>query len=155
MSLLYFERYALDLGVFDETLGARWREPGERFLPGLLFPSNSPDDLAYGNELRAEGHNRLVSPLYGLVLAVIALSAALSGEINRRGAWTRIAVAGGAVVLFEAVGMGLVSLLARNPALTPILYLNVALALAAGVLVLRVRRWRTPLAGIAAAKAAG
>lgn len=147
LSLLYFERYALDLGVFDETLGARWREPGERFLPSLLYPSISPDDLAYGNELRAEGHNRIVSPLYGLVLAVIALGAALSGEFNRRGAWTRIAVAGGAVVVFEAVGMGLVSLLAQKPALTPILYLNVAAALAAGAWVLRVRRWRTPMLG--------
>ena len=146
LSLLYFERYALDLGVFDETLGARWREPGERYLPSLFFPSNSPDDLAYGNELRAEGHNRIVSPLYGLVLAVIAVGAVLSGEVNRRGAWVRIAVAGTAVVVFEAAGMGLVSLLAERPALTPILYLNVAAALAVGLWVMRVRRWGLPLA---------
>ncbi|MBT4710908.1 MAG: LPS export ABC transporter permease LptF [Alphaproteobacteria bacterium] len=147
LSLLYFERYALDLGVFDEALGTRWREPGERYLPSLLFPSNSEDDVAYSNELRAEGHNRIVSPLYGLVLAVIALGAALSGEVNRRGAWVRIAVAGGAVVVFEAIGMALVSVLAERPELTPILYLNVAAALALGFWVVRVRRWRVPLGG--------
>ena len=151
LSLLYFERYALDLGVFDNTLGTRWREPGERYLPSLLFPSNSEDDVAYGNELRAEGHNRIVSPLYGLVLAVIALGAALSGEVNRRGAWVRIAVAGGAVVVFEVIGMALVSVLAERPELTPILYLNVAAALGLGVWVVRVRRWRVPLGGTSAA----
>ena len=145
LSLLYFERYALDLGVFDETLGTRWREPGERYLPSLLFPSNSDDDVAYGNELRAEGHNRIVSPWYGLVLAVIALSAVLSGEVNRRGAWVRITIAGSAVVVFEAIGMALVSVLAERPELTPVLYLNVAVALGVGVWVVRVRRWRLPL----------
>jgi len=145
LSLLYFERYALDLGMFDETLGTRWREPGERYLPNLLFPSNSDDDVAYGNELRAEGHNRIVSPWYGLVLAVIALGAVLSGEVNRRGAWVRIAIAGSAVVVFEAIGMALVSVLAERPELTPVLYLNVAAALGVGVWVVRVRRWRLPL----------
>jgi lipopolysaccharide export system permease protein len=145
LSLLYFERYALDLEVFDKTLGARWREPGERYLPSLLFPSNSEDDVAYTNELRAEGHNRIVSPLYGLVLAVIALGAVLSGEVNRRGAWVRIAIAGSAVVVFEAISMALVSVLAERPELTPVLYLNVTAALGVSIWVVRVRRWRLPL----------
>ncbi len=145
LSLLYFERYALDLEVFDKTLGARWREPGERYLPSLLFPSNSEDDVAYANELRAEGHNRIVSPLYGLVLAVIALGAVLSGEVNRRGAWVRIAIAGSAVVVFEAISMALVSVLAERPELTPVLYLNVTAALGVSILVVHVRRWRLPL----------
>ena len=145
LSLLYFERYALDLGVFDNVLATRWRGPEERFLPDLLFPADTPDDRTYGNELRAAGHNRIVSPLYGFVLAAIALAAALSGEFNRRGAWGRIAVAGAAVVLFEAVSLGLVSLQTQRPTLTPLLYLNAAGVLAAALWALRLDRWRRPL----------
>ena len=102
LSLLYFERYALDLDVFGRAPGTRWREPAERFLPGLLFPDDSRDDVAYADELRAEGHYRLVAPLYALVLAVIAIAAVLSGEFNRRGEWGRIGAAAAAAMLFEA-----------------------------------------------------
>ena len=145
LSLLYFERYALDLDVLGQSAADRWREPAERFLPSLLFPDNSHDDRRYADELRAEGHNRLTTPLYALVLAVIALGAVLSGEFNRRGEWSRMAVASAAAVVFEAVGLGLVTLIAHQPTLTPLLYLNPLLGLAVGAYALGVRRWRARL----------
>ena len=145
LSLLYFERYALDLDVFGPSPGLRWHEPAERYLPRLLFPNmNDRNDAAHVRELWAEGHNRLVSPLYSMVLALIALCAVLSGEFNRRGEWGRIAIAAAAALLFEALTFGLLSMVSRQPALTPLLYGNVLVWSAAAVAALRVRRWRLP-----------
>jgi lipopolysaccharide export system permease protein len=140
----YFGRYALDLEMLGESPETRWREPAERFLPSLLFPNlNDRNDRAYADELRAEGHNRLVVPLYGLVLAAIAAAALLSGEFNRRGESGRIAGAAIGAVIFEATAMGLHSLITRQPALTPLLYLFPLATLALTFLVMGVRRWPT------------
>ena len=141
VSLLYFERYALDLEMLGETPETRWHEPAERYLPALLYPDDSKDDQAYANELRAEGHNRLVAPLYALVLAAIAVAALLSGEFNRRGESGRIAGAAVAAIVFEALGLGLHSLVTRRPELMPLLYLLPAAALAGAFTVMRVGRW--------------
>jgi lipopolysaccharide export system permease protein len=144
LSLLYFERYSLDLDLFGETPGLRWQKPAERLLPALLFPDLSDrNDRAFAGELRAEGHNRIVSPLYSMVFALIALAAVLSGEFNRRGQWARISAAVGLAITFQAVALGLASLAASHPATTPLLYVNAAAAMASALWVLR--RWRLPL----------
>jgi lipopolysaccharide export system permease protein len=144
VSLMTFERYALDLDILGEPPGSRWREPAERFLPTLLWPEDTRNDRAYANELRAEGHNRLVAPLYALVLAAIAAGALLSGEFNRRGEWGRIIAASVAAILIEAGGLGLHSIIVRRPELTPFLYVVPICALFAGLFLLRVRRWPQP-----------
>lgn len=142
LSLLYFERYALDLGLFGESTAQRWREPAERFLPSLLYPNMSDaNDASHVNELKAEGHNRLVSPLYSLVLAIIALCAVLSGEFNRRGNWVRMAVAAGVSIGFIALGLGLVSIVSRHPGLTPLLYTNILVWVVGGLWALKIRSW--------------
>ena len=140
----YFGRYALDLEMLGASPETRWREPAERFVPSLLFPDmENRNDRAYANELRAEGHNRIVTPLYALVLAAIAASALLSGEFNRRGESGRITAAAIGAMLFEAAAMGMHSLITREPALTPLLYLLPAATLAVAFMVMRVRRWPT------------
>ena len=146
LSLLYFERYSLDLDLFGEAPGLRWPEPAERLLPSLLFPDLSDrNDSAHAGELRAEGHNRIVSPIYPLVLALIALAAVLSGEFNRRGQWGRISAAAGLAITFQAVALGLASLAASHPATIPLLYFNAAAAMVGALWVLRFRRWRLPV----------
>ncbi len=44
LSLLYFDRYVLNVHSVDKTLDKRWREPRERFLDELFFP-----DMTDGN----------------------------------------------------------------------------------------------------------
>jgi lipopolysaccharide export system permease protein len=85
LSLLYFDRYSVDLGRVGQAQQHRWREPRERYITELLFPSNDPDDQAYASRMLAEAHNRLTSPLLGFVFTLISLAALLSGEFNRRG----------------------------------------------------------------------
>ena len=46
-------------------------------------------------------------------------------------------------MLFEAAAMGMHSLITREPALTPLLYLLPAATLAVAFMIMRVRRWPT------------
>ena len=143
VSVVSFDEYALDLEVLAPAKDKRWREPAERTLPSLLFPNmEDPDDRRFRDELLAEAHNRLTRPLYALVLAVMAIGAVLSGEFNRRGEWGRIALVSVAAVGFEASGIGLAALAAREPAATPLVYANLAAWLGAAIFALLARRRR-------------
>lgn len=136
LSLLYFDRYTLDLGAIAANPGNRWREAHERFLPELLDPGDSPDDQRNRDKFWAEAHQRIVSPLYNISLVCLALGLLLSGEFNRRGQWQRLGAAILAAFVFEAVGLGLVNLTAKVPALGPLMYLNVLFAIGAGLYLL-------------------
>ncbi|MBC8241337.1 MAG: LPS export ABC transporter permease LptF [Alphaproteobacteria bacterium] len=143
LSLLQFDRYALDLSQFVQQNKDRWLEPGERYLHELFWPGNNPDDLANAGRMRAEGHDRLASPLYSLAFTLIALAAVLAGEFNRRGRRWRLVVAVFAIALVRSVGLGLVGLSAKVPALIPLLYLNIIVIMAVCIYALmRGRIWR-------------
>ena len=85
LSLLYFDRYTFDLGQFTKTTENRWREPRERFLDELFMTGESEHDKFYEATLWAEGHQRLISPLYAIAFTLVGLAALLSGDFNRRG----------------------------------------------------------------------
>ena len=145
LSLLQFDRYALDLSQFVQRDEDRWLEPGERYLHELFWPGTGADDLANAARMRAEGHDRLASPLYSLAFTLVALVAVLSGEFNRRGRRWRIVAAVGCIALLRAGGLGLVGLSAKIPALIPLLYLNIVLAMAICLYaLLNGRTWRRP-----------
>jgi lipopolysaccharide export system permease protein len=127
-SLLYFDRYTIELNDFSEIAQSRWREPKERFLPELLSPSDDPRDQRYRQELIAEGHQRLVSPLYTLVFSLIGVAALLSGEFNRRGQAKRVLAAVASVAALEGISLALSDLATRSPAAVPAMYAAVLLA---------------------------
>lgn len=127
LSLLYFERYALDLTLITESASTRWREPGERFISELLFPGNSEAADQYRDKLTAEAHKRFVTPLYSITFALVALAAILSGQFNRRYEWRRILYAAASAITVQVVGIGLIPIIADRPEITPLLYLNISL----------------------------
>lgn len=154
LSLLYFDRYTFDISSTREAIESRWLEPRERFLPELFWPSNSLDDVKNYGKLRAEGHQRLVSPLYALSFTCIVLAFLLSGEFNRRGQSRLVLGATLAMIAVQAAGLALNSFAARMPALVPLMYLNASLPIAAGLYYLARPRQRTPRRRLAAAAAA-
>jgi lipopolysaccharide export system permease protein len=127
LSLLYFERYSVDIGKSGATAQteSRWREPRERFIHELLLPDDSPLDQQNYDKLLAEGHSRVASPLYTLAFALIALAALLSGEHNRRGHAKRIVVAVIVVVVIQSGAVFWSGIAARFPSLLLFIYLNV------------------------------
>ncbi|MFN7095416.1 MAG: LPS export ABC transporter permease LptF, partial [Burkholderiales bacterium] len=103
LSLLYFDQYDIDLSQYTKHPLERWREPQERYLSELFFPQDTKNSHVF-NKLLAEGHQRLVWPIYNIILACIAVACLLTGEFNRRGQWRRIGkatVAGIAIIMFH------------------------------------------------------
>lgn len=132
LQLLYFDRYTVDIGDLGQAPGYRWREPRERYLHELFFPESSIDDQNNKGKLIAEGHQRLVSPLYNLCFLFIALASLLSGDFNRRGQAARILVAVGFAITIQFLGIGFNNLAAKTPVTTPLMYLNALLPIAIG-----------------------
>lgn len=150
LSLLYFERYSVDLGRIGQAQQSRWREPRERYLHELLFPSNNPNDQAYATRLRAEAHNRLTSPMLGFAFTLVSLAALLSGEFNRRGQSRRVLAAIAIATMLQTTAIAGANALVRWPALTPMPYIGIAVAIGASLWWLLWPRRRTRLAPIPA-----
>ena len=122
LSLLYFDRYTMEFSQLQGSNEARWREPRERYLDELFSPTNDPNDQRNYNELIAEGHQRLVAPLYVLGFVMIALAALLSGQLNRRGQTRRVLAAIACVAGLEGLSLGLNDLAIRSLDAIPAMY---------------------------------
>ena len=91
VSILHFDRYAVELSMFNSPIANRVREAEERFLPELLFPE--PNIMpSLKARLSVELHNRILWSFSALVSGILAASAFLGGQYNRRGQWRRILV---------------------------------------------------------------
>ncbi|MGE5145803.1 MAG: LPS export ABC transporter permease LptF [Candidatus Eiseniibacteriota bacterium] len=133
VSILYFERYSFDLGVLGKEGENRWLEPGERYLWELLDPGDSPNDRAYRSKLLAEGHNRIVAPLYPLVFVIIALAVLLSGEFDKRGQLKRILTAVAIIAVVQILAIGINNLAARFPQAIILMYVNALVPIVLGL----------------------
>jgi lipopolysaccharide export system permease protein len=129
LSMLYFDRYTLDIDQLQSSAGERWRQPQERYLSTLLWPRDTPNDRRYRSELVAEGHRRLTFPAYTLGFVVVGLASILAGEFSRRGQAKRIGGGIAAVALLQAVQLALADVSTRNLALIPATYVLVLLAI--------------------------
>jgi lipopolysaccharide export system permease protein len=142
LSILYFDRYIVDFNTADPADEQRWREPRERFVHELFNPGTSDDDQRNAANLRAEGHQRLSSPLLAAAFALIGLAALLAGEFNRRGQVRRILWATSAVVLIQLAYLGAANLTATMPAVAPLLYIIPLATAAAATYVLLIQPGR-------------
>ncbi|WP_184013279.1 LptF/LptG family permease [Roseospira marina] len=127
VSFLFFDSHAMPIAASDAESVVRVPETRERSTWDLLtlqegerMASNAPYLFTERNVRRArmEAHLRLAKPLSNLAFALVGLGALLSGEFNRSGRNTRVAVAVVVVVLAQAAVLG-----AGNLARTDLLYL--------------------------------
>lgn len=136
LSILYFDRYTVDFNAVDQETEERWREPRERFVHELFSPGDTVDDQRNLAVMRAEGHQRIASPLLAVAFALIALAALLAGEFNRRGQVRRILWATAAIIALQLVYLGAANLAATVPLVALLLYLMPLAAAAAAAYVL-------------------
>lgn len=122
LTLFYFDQYSLNLGLYNQAGGTRWREPEERLIGSLFNPDDSANDRYYRSELIAEGHKRLASPLFVVAFCFVALATLLGGDLNRRGQTVRILVAIGIVIMLQLGGLGVYNLARRTLAFAPFMY---------------------------------
>lgn len=102
---LRFDSYPFELNSFLDGQGNLFYKLSDRYLHQLLFPSpDTPWDWRNRNELLAEGHYRLSSPLYTVTFALIAMAAVLGGQFSRKGYARRIIIASVAALLVRIAG---------------------------------------------------
>ena len=73
----------------------------------------------------------MISPLFPLVFASIGLAGLLGGEFSRRGRGPRMFVTAVVAITFQSLALALANVIVKLPPLTPLVYVNVALWLAA------------------------
>ena len=139
LSLLYFDRYTVDLGGFRESVQSRWHEPRERYVHELF--SVSPADVGASNvtKFRSEGHQRLLSPLYAMGFGLIAVVTMLLAGFSRRGQPGRVIAAIGIALVVQMSALGFTNLAAKSSALLPFMYANAFLCIGVPIYVLL--RW--------------
>lgn len=157
LSLLYFDRYSVDLGKITQAAQTRWREPRERFLHELLHPTDTPRGSLAAQRMKIEAHNRLTSPLYSLAMVLVALAALLSGDFNRRGQSRRLVIAVAIGIGLQIAAIGISTIATKASYLIPFLYANVigAIAVAAYWLLRQPRRVRRAEAWVPPGTATG
>lgn len=135
LSILYFKEYSFEVNLLGENR-TDWREPGERFLPELLIPDNSPSDRQYRIKLIAEGHNRIVVPILALTLPFIALFVLLPGQFNKRGQLPRLLLAVIVAAVVQGLAVALLQLASKSLAFVPLMYANAVIPLFVGAWIL-------------------
>ena len=122
LSLLYFDRYTFDLSALNKSDLNLWREPRERFLNELFFPSSQANKIYNYRELRVEGIFRVSSPLLYLAFTAIALAMLLGGDFNRRGQFLKILTAVCVVTAVQVAVLAAKSLGKNMPEIEPVMY---------------------------------
>lgn len=140
VSLLYFDRYTLDLSSLERRISDRWRDPAERSLSDLFSLRAEDADERFVREFRAEAHYRIASTGQVLAVVLIGLVVLLYGEFNRRGYFWRMLIAALIAPSVLLCGFLLKGVITRSPALTPLLYLAIFLPIALGLFALAVPR---------------
>ena len=141
-NILYFEHYTLDLSVFAARLSDRGREVEERSMAELFQLTEEDVGEKQVRELRAEGHYRIATALFVVVITMVTVATMLVGPFSRRGQIWRVALAFGLCALILLGAFLMRSIVTRVPATTPLLYALVLLPcfIAAGLIAWNNRR---------------
>jgi lipopolysaccharide export system permease protein len=124
LSVLKFDTYVFNLEQFGGQQPETTLDTNERYLSELLYPEfkNAQQKRRYGTYF-AEAHNRITSPFYCLVFALIALAATAKGQMARTSYALRLLVASLAAAGLRLLGYGVQALAARKPEMVPLFYL--------------------------------
>lgn len=142
MSQLYFDRYAVDLRIFEKQFAERVPDARERSTAELLHAADDPDLLPFKSRLTAELHQRYTSPIFALGFTMMGVAILLVGEFNRRGQSRRIVAAVAGVLVLQSAALGITNLAVNNNAFIPLLYVVVAVPLAVGAFLMIGQRLR-------------
>ena len=143
LSVLYFDSYSLEFGSLSRTIENRFADNRERTTRELLNISEadgiSPINIS---RMRAEAHQRIVSPLTSIGYTLVGLAFLLRGSFDRRGQTARVAVAIFAVVALQAASLGATNLASQSSSLVGLMYLAALIPIAVGFGLLQTPTWK-------------
>jgi lipopolysaccharide export system permease protein len=121
LSILYFDRYTLDLAAASDPPDERGRKPKELYLHELMNPPPEVSEQTR-REYATEVHKRLTWPLNAVVFTLIGLTALLCRGFDRRGPWKRSLAAVFAAIVVQTLSMAAASLSEGSLRYLPLLY---------------------------------
>ncbi|HLC07701.1 MAG TPA: LPS export ABC transporter permease LptF [Methyloceanibacter sp.] len=107
VQIIVFDQYMLDLSEFGNK-GAKSKDlnPRERYLSELISPDPNDSVAKRGaGQLRSELHDRLATPLYPIVFALIAVALLGHARTTRENRWGQIFLAFGIAVGLRVAGL--------------------------------------------------
>ena len=123
LDLIAFDNYQIDLSDVMAMDSVLRKKPSDLYLHQLLRPDQRMyADRKYRQELKAEGHNRLATPIYNLALVMLALCFMIRGEHQRMGYGRKIAVCAAIGFVLRLAGFGLASAAEGDTSLNPVQY---------------------------------
>ena len=154
ISMIEFTSYAFDLSSFRSSGTTPQLHPAERETTYLLNPD--PDDRyfrQFPGKFRAELHNRLTSPLYGLLFAVLPLAFLGQAESPRQSRAASVTMAVIITITLSSASVFLPGLAETSTFAVWMMYaIPLASLVAAIVLILTGRQLRPPEAIVAFAE---
>lgn len=123
LSQLSFESYLVDLGVLGDNFATRWRDPRERNMIELLEGDPIDRRAIITNRFLAEFHSRLAMPFLAVTFSLVAALFMLTGVFDRRGITRKVILAGGTIVLMEALMLLFIQLISKDVWMVTLLYL--------------------------------
>lgn len=126
-SSLSFDRYSIDFGA-QSSNKKKDDSARSKTLSELFNARNNPDlSEQEANRFILEGHRRLISPFFNLVMALLACTGLLIGNFNRRGQTKIISFSIGSMVLIEALDLAFGNLCNKSTYFLILVYLNLIL----------------------------
>ncbi|MDR0406739.1 MAG: LptF/LptG family permease [Holosporales bacterium] len=118
ITTIHFDKYEADLSNISFLAQERTRKPCERFLKELLFPPELKTNPRFAQQLQAEGHQRLVSPFFALIFALISFLSVFKTEGQRYVSaksfcWTALLI-----ITIECTNLGFLNLASKYPFLS-------------------------------------
>ncbi len=126
--ILSFDSYVFNLTRDKARDGEiQWKSKERYFHELLNYEDGLPDKTI--KKIRSEIHERITYPMLPLILTFIAIAAILYGDFSRRGNVKNVVTAALCGIVFMALNITSYEMIENSSKLTPILYINIAIAL--------------------------
>jgi lipopolysaccharide export system permease protein len=128
LTVLSFSENSVDLARVARSEETRSRDSRERSITELLYPDPTeglrPRDI---RRFRAEGHQRIASPLTAFSFALVGLAVALTGQFRRHGGGVGVVLGIGVMVALLALGLTISNAATRRDGLIWLIWLHAIL----------------------------
>ena len=128
LTVLSFSENSVDLARVARSEETRSRDSRERSITELLYPDPTeglrPRDI---RRFRAEGHQRIASPLTAFSFALVGLAVALTGQFRRHGGGVGVVLGIGIMVALLALGLTISNAATRRDGLIWLIWLHAIL----------------------------
>lgn len=123
-SSMKFDDYVVDFG--DVSVARKKKERArEKSLSELFEAANNPNlNDKERRAFKAEGHRRILAPIFNLLFALLACVGLLISNFNRRGQGKVVLYSILMMIVIQALDMSLVNMAKRNEWIIGLMYLN-------------------------------